>query len=194
MPWTLNPGNQKLQNDNERELKSTLLTNHTQYANTYQGGKTTKKKKKKKKKKKSNVLSFAAALILRSRKDVDEADAGFFGFHNSSSSSSTTDLLSHKLPLLTETQWLKIVLVVVVLQDHQAKDSLAPFLAFKEESWSPPAAKARLATEELDTMSAIEEGGAWPHTPKNTNEGEFYEVKTPLLREHDKKAVQSWKQ
>jgi hypothetical protein len=134
------------------------------------GGKKTKKKKKKKK---SNVLSFAAALILRSRKDLDEADAGFFGFHSSSSSaSSTTDLLSHKLPLLTEPQWLKIVLVVVVvLQDHQAKDSLAPFLAFKEESWSPPAAKARLATED---MSAIEEGGAWPHTPKNTHEGEFY--------------------
>ncbi len=123
------------------------------------------KKKKKKKKKKSNVLSFAAALILRSRKDVDEADAVFFGFLNSSPSSSTTDLLSHKLPLLTETQWLKIaVVVVVVLLGRQAKDSLAPFLAFKEESWSPPAAKARLATEELDTMSAIEEGGAWPHT------------------------------
>jgi hypothetical protein len=63
------------------------------------------KNPQKKKKKKSNVLSFAAALILRSRKDVDEADAGFFGFHNSSASS-TTDLLSHKLPLLTETQWL----------------------------------------------------------------------------------------
>jgi len=122
------------------------------------------KKKKKKKKKKSNVLSFAAALILRSRKDVDEADAVFFGFLNSSPSSSTTDLLSHKLPLLTETQWLKIAVVVVVLLGRQAKDSLAPFLAFKEESWSPPAAKARLATEELDTMSAIEEGGAWPHT------------------------------
>jgi hypothetical protein len=120
-----------------------------------------KKNKKKKKKKKSNVLSFAAALILRSRKDVDEADAGFFGFQNSSS---TKDFPSHKLPLLTEPQLLKIVLVVVLLQDQQAKDSLAPFLAFKEESWSPPAAKARLATEELDTMSAIEEGGAWPHT------------------------------
>ncbi len=119
------------------------------------------KKNKKKKKKKSNVLSFAAALILRSRKDVDEADAGFFGFLNSSS---TKDFPSHKLPLLTEPQWLKIVLVVVVLQDHEAKDSLAPFLAFKEESWSPPAAEARLATEELDTMSAIEERGAWPHT------------------------------
>jgi hypothetical protein len=129
------------------------------------------KNPQKKKKKKSNVLSFAAALILRSRKDVDEADAGFFGFHNSSASS-TTDLLSHKLPLLTETQWLKTVLLVVVLQDHQAKDSLAPFLAFKEESWSPPAVKARLAMEELDTMSAIEEGGAWPHT--HTHEGENY--------------------
>jgi hypothetical protein len=128
------------------------------------GGKKTKKKKKKKKK--SNVLSFAAALILRSRKDVDEADAGFFGFNDSSSSSfTTTDLPNHKLAVLTETQWLKIaVVVVVVLLGRQAKDSLAPFLAFKEESWSPPAAKARLATEELDTMSAIEEGGAWPHT------------------------------
>jgi len=119
-------------------------------------------KKNKKKKKKSDVLSFAAARILRSRKDVDEAEAGFFGFHNTSpSSSSTADLLSHKLPLLTETQWLKIVVVIL---GRQAKDSIAPFLAFKEESWSPPAAKARLATEELDTMSAIEEGGAWPHT------------------------------
>jgi hypothetical protein len=78
-----------------------------------------KGKKTKKKKTKSNVLSFAAALILRSRKDVDEAEAGFFGFHNTSSSSSTADLLSHKLPLLTETQCLKIVVVIL---GRQAKD------------------------------------------------------------------------